>query len=122
ACGAWPIWACGSRAAGLIVAARAVPAGRTTTRRRAWWSRRGAAIWERAALWTQTNRISGIRSVIDDLRGVEEADQREGQRRADELHDDEHRRRRRGDPGEAVGKGAGDGDGGGGGAGGGRGE
>ena len=43
--------------------------------------------------------------------GVEEADEPEGEPGADELHDDEHRRRRRFDAGEAVRQRAGDGDG-----------
>ncbi len=50
-----PISAMASTAAELIVAAGADPAERTSTRSPARWERNPAAIWERPALWTQTN-------------------------------------------------------------------
>src|SRR3954454_23630026 len=85
----------GCTTAGLMVSAGAVPAERTMTRPVAWWSRRAAAIWERPALWTQTNSTSAMWSGIGHLAREEEADQDQGDGGADELHEDEHRRRRR---------------------------
>ena len=46
--------------AGLSLSPGADPAERTWTLPLAWWSRRAAASWERPALWTQTNRTSGV--------------------------------------------------------------
>ena len=59
ACRSMPISAMASTTAGLMVSAGAVPAERTTTRSPAWWASSAAAIWERPALWTQTNSTSG---------------------------------------------------------------
>src|SRR6476659_3003790 len=47
-------------AAGLIVSAGAEPAERTSTASPARWRSQPAAIWERPALWTQTNRTLGL--------------------------------------------------------------
>src|SRR5690606_11187430 len=46
-------------AAGLIESAGAEPAERTSMRSPARWRSQPAAIWERPALWTQTNRTLG---------------------------------------------------------------
>src|SRR3954447_22449663 len=88
-----PTSAMAATTAGLMVSAGAVPAERTMTRPVAWWSRRAAAIWERPALWTQTNSTSAMWSGIGHLAREEEADQDQGDGGADELHEDEHRRR-----------------------------
>ena len=83
-----------STTAGLMSSAGAVPAERTTTRSPAWWASRAAAIWERPALWTQTNRTSGAVGRVSHRGspmvggvGVEEPDQPEGDHGADELHE-----------------------------------
>src|SRR4051812_6095489 len=89
-----PISAMASTTAGLMSSAGADPAERTTMRSPAWWVRRAAAICERPALWTQTNRTSGRGSGIRDLRvvvGEEQADEPEGDGGADELRGDERR-------------------------------
>src|SRR5207244_11619 len=99
-----------STTAKLMVSAGAVPAERTITRPLAGWSHSAAAIWERPALCTHTKSTSGMWSGIGDLSGIEESDQHQRDGRPDQLHDDEHRRRRRLDAGEAVRQGAGDGD------------
>jgi hypothetical protein len=49
-----------STAAGLIVSAGADPAERTSTVSPARWRSQPAAIWERPALCTQTNRTLGL--------------------------------------------------------------
>src|SRR5215212_9935038 len=59
--------------AGLRRSAGADPAERTWTRPLAWWSRRAAAIWLRPALWTQTNRTSGVSAAAASFGSVGEA-------------------------------------------------
>ncbi len=49
-----------STAAGLTWSAGAEPAERTSTRSPARCDSHAAAIWERPALWTQTNRTEGF--------------------------------------------------------------
>src|SRR5690349_24267736 len=53
-----------STAAGLTRSAGVEPAERTVTRSPARWVRNPAAIWERPALWTQTNRTLGLSDMI----------------------------------------------------------
>src|SRR5438128_1855755 len=103
-----PISAMASTTVGLSSSAGADPAERTTTRSPPWWASSAAAIWERPALWMQTNRTSGrvSRSGIGGLAagvGIEEADEPVRDGEPDELGGDEHRHRRRRDPGERVG-------------------
>src|SRR5215471_2253317 len=59
-----PISAMARTTAGLSWLAGWDPAEETRTRPAAWWSSRAAAIWERPALWVQTNSTSGM-SVTD---------------------------------------------------------
>src|SRR5688500_1203689 len=63
--GAWavisiPTSAMASIAAGLRYSAGALPAERTSIAPAARWVRNPAAIWERPALWTQTNNTLGV--------------------------------------------------------------
>src|SRR5579859_3918186 len=104
--------------AGLTWLAGWDPAEVTRTRPAAAWSSSAAAIWDRPALWTQTNSTSGMSATMgaflsagqlsrvlvvrnDDLgrvgRGqprVERPDHQHGQGAADDLGGDERRRRR----------------------------
>src|SRR5829696_3383493 len=102
-----PTSAMASTATGLIDPAGADPADSTSTRSPARWRSQPAAIWERPALCTQTNRTVAL-SVISGLQGrrggVQQAQQRDGEAAARELHQDEHRDGRRADPGERVGE------------------
>jgi hypothetical protein len=50
---------------GLMVSAGALPAERTSILSPARWVRNPAAIWERPALWTQTNRTLGLEAMED---------------------------------------------------------
>src|SRR3954451_5974859 len=83
-----PSSAIASTTAGLTRSAGAVPADSTRTRPDARWSSSAAAIWERPALCTQTNRTVGT-SDIGELRGVrwrgreEVAEQPAGEKRAE---------------------------------------
>ena len=52
-----------STAAGLTLSAGAEPAERTSIRPSPRVVRNAAAIWERPALWTQTNRTEGFLAV-----------------------------------------------------------
>src|SRR5215472_9541267 len=54
-----PISAMAWTTAGLSWLAGCDPAEVTRTRPAAWWSSRAAAIWDRPALWVQTNSTSG---------------------------------------------------------------
>src|SRR5215469_8385585 len=54
-----PISAMAWTTAGLSWLAGCDPAEVTRTRPAAWWSSSAAAIWDRPALWVQTNRTSG---------------------------------------------------------------
>src|SRR6185437_6435184 len=58
-----PISAMAATTAGLSWLAGWDPAEVTRTRPAAARSRRAAAIWDRPALWVQTNRTSGMRSI-----------------------------------------------------------
>src|SRR5690625_1299948 len=53
-----------STTAGLSWSAGSDPAERTSMRPAAWWVRNAAAIWERPALWTQTNNTVGVVSAV----------------------------------------------------------
>src|SRR2546430_7119252 len=122
-----------STATGLTVPAGSEPPEKTSTRSPARWSSQPAAICERPALCTHRNRTRGLSLLKPSTVGtvapfvissfgehaiwIEQPDQPVGDGGADELHQDEHRRRRRLDAGKRVGQGAGDRDGGGGGAG-----
>src|SRR3954447_18223262 len=55
-----PTSAMASTATGLMCAPGAEPAERTSTRSPASWRSQPWAIWERPALWTQTNRTLGL--------------------------------------------------------------
>jgi hypothetical protein len=55
-----PISAMAATTAGLSWLAGSDPAEVTVTCPAAWWLSRAAAIWDRPALWTQTNRTSGV--------------------------------------------------------------
>ena len=55
-----PTSAIASTAAGLTWSPGLEPAERTSTRSPARWVSQAAAIWERPALWTQTNRTDGF--------------------------------------------------------------
>src|SRR5688500_13898042 len=57
-----------SSTAGLIRSAGSDPAVRTSTRPAALCLGRPAAIWLRPALWTQTNRTSGLSSAMSTFR------------------------------------------------------
>src|SRR3954470_19740397 len=131
-----PTSAMAATAAGLIWSAGSDPAERTSTASPARCRSQPAAIWERPALCTQTNRTLGLsltkgsswvvgsagrgdgEVVLDDhLVGryagvwVERREQPNADRQADQLSDDEAGQRGRGDPGEGVGEGAADRDG-----------
>ena len=54
-----PTSAMAATTAGLTASAGVGAGGADLDARRAWWSRSAAAIWERPALWTQTNRTGG---------------------------------------------------------------
>ncbi len=55
-----PTSAMAATAAGLTAAPGWEPAERTSTRSPARWVSQAAAIWERPALWTQTNSTDGL--------------------------------------------------------------
>ncbi len=58
-----PTSAIASTAAGLTVSPGFEPAERTSTRSPARWVSQAAAIWERTALWTHTNRTGDLRGT-----------------------------------------------------------
>src|SRR3954447_1447820 len=129
-----PSSAMASTATGLILSAGSDPADRTVTLSPARCLRYPAAICERPALCTQTNRTVGLsvmarasrdpstggstagepRTCGGDLVGqgcgvgVQEGDETQPERTGDELHEDEHGHRGRGDAGEGVGEHPGD--------------
>src|SRR5260370_11681221 len=123
-----PISAIASMAAGLTVLAGSEPPEKTSTRSPARCLRQPAAICERPALCTHRNMTLGlsllrsstvgmvspfvISSWGEDAIWIEQPDQSVGDGGSDELHQDEHRHRRRLDAGERVGQGPGDRDGG----------
>src|SRR6266480_2044518 len=123
-----PTSAIASTATGLTVLAGSEPPEKTSTRSPTRWLSQPAAICERPALCTHRNRTLGlsllksstvgtvapfvISSIGEDAIWIEQPDQPVGDGGADELHQDEHRRRRGLDAGERVGQGAGDRDGG----------
>src|SRR5688572_5135239 len=76
-----PSSAIASTATGLTESAGAEPAESTSTRSPARCCGQPAAICERPALWTQTNRTVGLSLMASDLLGVvvEHADQPEGE-------------------------------------------
>src|SRR5215203_2291476 len=100
-----PTSAMASTATGLIAFPGIEPAERTSIRPSPSDCRKPAAIWERPALWTQTNStlgrsgmglsLMGVRR--DRLRGIEGEDQADADRAADDLGDDERRDRARSD-------------------------
>src|ERR1700684_1219776 len=134
-----PISAMAWTTAGLSWLAGCDPAEVTRTRQAASWSRRAAAIWDRPALWVQTNSTSGGSVMLAAFRvrggelvagafvqfagngdvggfaggdaGVQGFDHGDGERTAGELGGDEGRRGGRGDAGEGVGEHPADGDG-----------
>ena len=57
-----------STATGLIWSAGSEPAERTSTLSPARWRSQPAAIWERPALWTQTNRTLGLLTLVAPVR------------------------------------------------------
>src|SRR5256886_11313618 len=125
-----PTSAIASTATGLTVLAGSEPPEKTSTRSPTRWLSQPAAICERPALCTHRNRTLGlsllksstvgtvapfvISSIGEDTIWIEQPDQPVRDAGADELHQNEHRRRRRLAAGERVGQGAGDRDGGGG--------
>ena len=60
-----PTSAMASTAAGLTWSPGSEPAERTSTRSPARWVSQAAAIWERPALWTQTNSTDGLSDIGD---------------------------------------------------------
>src|SRR6516225_3103053 len=125
-----PISAMAWTTAGLSWPAGWDPAEVTRTRPAAWWSSRAAAIWDRPALWVQTNSTSGMSAMRGVLSGltselgwrfgagpagpgrVDDDGQAGADRAADDLGGDERGCRCGGDPGIAVSEGPADGDGG----------
>src|SRR5437763_5927223 len=124
-----PASAIASTATGLTVLAGSEPPEKTSTWSPARCSSQAAAIWERPALCTHRNTTLGLSLLKSSTIGtvapfvisslgedaicwIEQPDQPVGDGGSDELHQDEHRRRRRLDAGERVGQGAGDRDGG----------
>src|SRR5215467_12307048 len=124
-----PISAMATTTAGLSWSAGCDPAEVTRTRPAAWWSSNAAAIWDRPALWVQTNRTTGTapttasfwsaceRGGLFDLDPampdrVDSHGQHGTDRAADNLGGDEPGHRGRGDPGVGAGEGPADGDGG----------
>src|SRR5690349_13159461 len=118
-----PTSAIASTAAGLIVLPGAEPAERTSTVSPARWRSQPAAIWERPALCTQTNRTLGLSLMRRSFAGcgnpgveprarVQGEQQADADQQPDELGDDEAGHRRRGDAGERVGERPADGGGG----------
>src|SRR5215471_17175547 len=125
-----PISAMAATTAGLSWSAGCDPAEVTRTRPAAWWSSRAAAIWERPALWVQTNITSGMSAMAGPFRGSASElgglfgadpatpDRVDGDRQqgadhaADDLGSDERGRRCRGDAGVGAGERPADGDGG----------
>src|SRR5215468_6719780 len=125
-----PISAMACTTAGLSWSAGCDPAEVTRTRPAAWWWSSAAAIWDRPALWVQTNSTWGMSAMAGAFQGSAselgglfsadpatpdrvDRDRQEGaEGAADELGSDERGRRGGGDPGVGVGEGAADGDGG----------
>src|SRR4051812_31271974 len=114
-----PTSAIASIAAGLTVLAGSEPPEKTSTRSPDRCFSQAAAICERPALCTHRNRTLGlsfvgmvapfvVSALGEDAVRIEQADQPVRDCGADELHEDEHRRRRRLDARERVGQGAGD--------------
>src|SRR5262252_9326846 len=129
-----PTSAMAATTAGLSWSAGCDPAEATRTRPAAWWSSSAAAIWDRSALWVQTNSTSGMSAMASAFQGSAsqgsaselgglfgadpatpdrvDRDRQEGaDHAADELGGDERGRRHGGDPGIGIGQGAADGDG-----------
>src|SRR6516165_1124096 len=124
-----PISAIAATTAGLSWSAGCDPAEVTRTRPAAWWSSSAAAIWDRPALWVQTNSTSGMSAIANAFQGSAselgglfgadpatpdwvDHDRQEGaDHAADELGSDERGRRRGGDPRVGVGEGPANGDG-----------
>src|SRR5215475_7828080 len=124
-----PISAMAAMTAGLSWSAGWDPAEVTRTRPAAWLSSSAAAIWDRPALWVQTNSTSGMSAMASAFQGSArelgglfradpatpdrvDRDRQEGaDRAADELGGDESERRRGRDPRVGVGEGPADGDG-----------
>src|SRR5690625_2742003 len=83
------------------------PAERTAMRPAAWWVRKAAAIWERPALWTQTNNTvewyrwsSGARFVLVGVGAEPAACSPQGD--VDESDEDRHLEQRADHPGQRL--------------------